>query len=307
MNCKKFETLIALYVEGDLRAQKTRAVERHLLTCSSCCEFARELRLSQTALKSLGLDRAPDASLDRVRARVLGSISIERPAISRRARRYAIAAGVAIMIAIAVAGLRREQNDKVPMRDSAALSRLRQALARPSATQPLFPATAQGGEGKILSRLSRARPRPLGGEGGEQGSSASRREPVLCPPKVAYAPELQRRSGFCPQAGEGVIARRSRLMPRAGDRNVRTAVTRIPDLLARRGGFMPPFPRGQRKPAASVAPETEGMPGRTEKACQQQSTELRCMVRNAQQPRLPEEKVKLVTSDPNIVIYMILD
>ncbi len=28
--------------------------------------------------------------------------------------------------------------------------------------------------------------------------------PGLRPPKVAYAPELQRRSGSCPQAGEGV-------------------------------------------------------------------------------------------------------
>jgi hypothetical protein len=281
MNCKKFETLIALYVEGDLPAQKTRAVERHLVTCSSCCEFAPELRSSQSALKSLGLDRAPEPSLDRVRARVLSSIAIERPASSRRARRYAIAAGGAIMIASAVAGLRREQNDKARMRDSAALSRLSRALATPSVTQPLFPATARGGEGKILSRLSRARPRPFGGEGGD--------------PALAREP------------GEGVIARWSRLMPRAGDRNVRTATTRIPDLLARRGGFMPPFPRGQRKPAASVAPETEGMPGRTEKACQQQSTELRCTLQSVQPPAQPEEKVKLVTSDPNVVIYMILD
>ncbi len=36
------------------------------------------------------------------------------------------------------------------------------------------------------------------------GVFTSRREPGLRPPKVAYAPELQRRSGSCPQAGEGV-------------------------------------------------------------------------------------------------------
>ncbi len=36
------------------------------------------------------------------------------------------------------------------------------------------------------------------------GAFSSRCEPGLRPPKVAYAPELQRRSGSCPQAGEGL-------------------------------------------------------------------------------------------------------
>ncbi len=36
------------------------------------------------------------------------------------------------------------------------------------------------------------------------GAFSSQRGPGLRPPKVAYAPELQRRSGPCPQAGEGV-------------------------------------------------------------------------------------------------------
>ncbi len=42
-------------------------------------------------------------------------------------------------------------------------------------------------------------PRPFGGRGRSRQAG-----PGLRPPKVAYAPELQRRSGSCPQAGEGV-------------------------------------------------------------------------------------------------------
>ncbi len=42
------------------------------------------------------------------------------------------------------------------------------------------------------------------------GAFSSRRGPGLRPPEVAYAPELQRRSGSCPQAGEGVPGKSSK-------------------------------------------------------------------------------------------------
>ncbi len=70
---------------------------------------------------------------------------------------------------------------------------------RPSATRCVVvtscpPPCPAGNRGKV---------QPSGRGWTAAGAVSSRCEPGLRPPKVAYAPELQRRSGFCPQAGEG--------------------------------------------------------------------------------------------------------
>ena len=45
MNCRRYEELIAFYVEGDLSAPEAANLEAHMADCASCNLFAEEMAL----------------------------------------------------------------------------------------------------------------------------------------------------------------------------------------------------------------------------------------------------------------------
>ena len=96
MNCREYEPLIALYVEGDL---EDRSVEEHLAECSACRELLEDLRVSQAALKELAVVDA--ALLSAVRSRVLARIERRRmpawPWVAAFAAAAALIVGVVTM------------------------------------------------------------------------------------------------------------------------------------------------------------------------------------------------------------------
>jgi hypothetical protein len=79
-NCRKFEPLIALSVEGDLREADEKLIEKHLEHCVSCRELRIELQESQAAFKSLRQGVVNSGALAEVRSRVLTDVGELEPA-----------------------------------------------------------------------------------------------------------------------------------------------------------------------------------------------------------------------------------
>jgi hypothetical protein len=80
MNCRSWESLIALYIEGDLSASDLSRVVSHLDGCAACRYFADELRESQSVFKSLRAGTVDSADLSDVRQRVLNEVGDLDPA-----------------------------------------------------------------------------------------------------------------------------------------------------------------------------------------------------------------------------------
>ena len=78
MSCQAFESLIALYVEGDLTERNAPRVEEHLAVCAECRELLADLRASQAAMKKLGSEAVDGALLTAIRAGVLTRIEGRR-------------------------------------------------------------------------------------------------------------------------------------------------------------------------------------------------------------------------------------
>ena len=72
MNCGRFESMIALDVEGDLPVRQAARLSHHLEICAGCRQFAEEMRESQAWWKSLKLEAAPESILTEVRWRKPG-------------------------------------------------------------------------------------------------------------------------------------------------------------------------------------------------------------------------------------------
>jgi hypothetical protein len=106
MKCARVEALLPLFVEGDLRAIRGRAVASHLRSCARCGEVADGYRASQRRLRLYGPSEVDDALLDAIRESVMKRLEREarRPGRARLtfdllpARRLALAA-VAVFIA----------------------------------------------------------------------------------------------------------------------------------------------------------------------------------------------------------------
>ena len=79
MSCKRFEWLIALYVEGDLPERRARNVERHLAACAECRRFAEELKASQGALKDLRHETIYETDLHELHRRVIVAVALKQP------------------------------------------------------------------------------------------------------------------------------------------------------------------------------------------------------------------------------------
>jgi hypothetical protein len=245
MNCEKLETVIALYVEGDLPSRNAHAIERHLMTCRSCREFAEELMLSQSALKSLGRVPAPEQSLERVQARVMNAAAIAGSARSSRVPYYAIAAAVILLVTVSLVALRREQKDTKRM---LATNHLRTADVMPRA-----------------------------------GDHNAMRASVRAPESLNPAPAaLARARGV--RTHSRLTASRS-----PGPQHRQSLRLELRETLA--FGSEPALIPNHGYPAD---------------AYQQQPTTLDG-VGNAERSKLPQLKVKLVTDNPNVVIYMIVD
>ncbi|HTV55881.1 MAG TPA: zf-HC2 domain-containing protein [Terriglobia bacterium] len=244
MNCEKLETVIALYVEGDLPPRKARWVERHLMTCRACRAFTEELKLSQGALKRLGQVPAPEPSLERVRACVMNAAAIAgSPRSARLARvpHYAIAAGVILLVAISLVALRRRQNDTERM---LATNHNRTADVMPRA-----------GDHNAVRFHDSLRPAPAA----FAGTRGARRRARLTASRSARPQHTQ--------------SQRSE--------RVKTLVFgRKPALIPSRG-----YPADAYRYERTVRDGVESL----------------------ERSRPPELKVKLVTDNPNIVIYMIVD
>jgi putative zinc finger protein len=92
MNCREYEPLIALYVEGDL---SDREVELHLAECSDCRQLLEDLRASQAVLK--GLAPVDTAFLSAVRSGVLAKLESRRRTVLPWIA--AFAAAIALIVA----------------------------------------------------------------------------------------------------------------------------------------------------------------------------------------------------------------
>ncbi|HET9130166.1 MAG TPA: zf-HC2 domain-containing protein, partial [Terriglobia bacterium] len=80
MNCKAWESLIALYVEGDLPASDLSRVVSHLDGCAACRYFADDLRESQSMFKTLRAGTVNSSDLAGVLERVLHEVEDLDPA-----------------------------------------------------------------------------------------------------------------------------------------------------------------------------------------------------------------------------------
>ncbi len=78
MSCKKFERLIALYVEGDLSGREERKLGGHLAACPVCSQFAEEVRENQRLVKTVYRRPVDAALLREVRRRVMGEVQADR-------------------------------------------------------------------------------------------------------------------------------------------------------------------------------------------------------------------------------------
>lgn len=79
MSCEKFEKLIPLYVEGDLRPRQMNGVRTHLSSCLACCKTVESYRATQRWLREAAVAQVPAAALDRMRAGVSRRIDAVPP------------------------------------------------------------------------------------------------------------------------------------------------------------------------------------------------------------------------------------
>jgi hypothetical protein len=112
MKCRVDERQLALYVEGDLEDRERLSIEAHLKGCKRCRTLRRDLKTSQSALKSLGGASLDEGALARVRRDVLDAIARETvPSTGQPAWVWSLAAAVAVA---AIAGFLLWQSEPGP-------------------------------------------------------------------------------------------------------------------------------------------------------------------------------------------------
>lgn len=78
MSCKDFEELIALDIAGDLPASDVAQVQKHLSQCKACREFAAELSTDLEWLQSAHQEAPDPAALHQVRVGVMRQLESEQ-------------------------------------------------------------------------------------------------------------------------------------------------------------------------------------------------------------------------------------
>ena len=114
MNCKDFEKLIALDVEGDLPQPQGRVVQEHLRACIRCQEFVQELKASQAMFKGLAAEAMDERALEEVRRRVRVGLAAEADRPAFPAWRWALGTGVVAALILAALILRPLVRRPVP-------------------------------------------------------------------------------------------------------------------------------------------------------------------------------------------------
>lgn len=82
MNCGETKNLIQLYLDNELDARSTLAMQQHLDSCSACSRQLNAFLLQDQTLKQAA--RAETVDSDRVRAAILGAIAQETKAEAPR-------------------------------------------------------------------------------------------------------------------------------------------------------------------------------------------------------------------------------
>ena len=95
MNCVEWEERVALYAGGDLAAEETAGVERHLGECAGCQVFASGMKQALETLREAHGETPVEAHFAAVRARVMERVASPR----RMAWWYAVAAAAAVLVA----------------------------------------------------------------------------------------------------------------------------------------------------------------------------------------------------------------
>jgi anti-sigma factor RsiW len=78
MDCRRIETLIPLYVEGDLGREQADRVRSHLSRCGACALVAAEYEASQAWLRSYAPPEFDDAFYGEMRGAVMAGIEEEK-------------------------------------------------------------------------------------------------------------------------------------------------------------------------------------------------------------------------------------
>ena len=111
MNCRRVETMIPLYVEGDLESRLSDRIASHLEWCGRCNWLADEYKESQSWLRSAEPPAFDDTFLTDLKRDVLKGVSNTRPSFlasllglrtQQWNRRQVLALGAALMIVFGV-------------------------------------------------------------------------------------------------------------------------------------------------------------------------------------------------------------
>jgi anti-sigma factor RsiW len=108
MACERWTEKLDAYVDGELPAAETRALDEHLRGCSSCAAQALQKVQQKRAIQTAGLKFKPDLAF---RARIQKTIAAPKPTQWRRGW-FPIFATAAAVLLIASAFLLTRQNDR---------------------------------------------------------------------------------------------------------------------------------------------------------------------------------------------------
>lgn len=102
MDCKKMESSLALYVEGDLGEAEAERVKSHLRNCPECRSLLKEYEKSETTLKDLHQSALSQINPPEIAPKVLARISAVRPRHLVIDWHYWLAAGIAAIVLLSV-------------------------------------------------------------------------------------------------------------------------------------------------------------------------------------------------------------
>ncbi|MGQ9632265.1 MAG: anti-sigma factor family protein [bacterium] len=101
MNCRKVQSKLSQYIDGELRGNEIEAVGEHLRTCPSCGEELRKLEILRESFLSLGVEEPSGGFWWGVKSN-LGEGGASAPPVARLLRWAAVGASIAAALLFAV-------------------------------------------------------------------------------------------------------------------------------------------------------------------------------------------------------------
>jgi len=192
MNCNNLESLIALYVEGDLSMPDRRRIETHLQSCPACSDLTKDLRDSQSMFKSLRAGTVDASDLAGVRERVLNKVgdletapgwvvTVHRIFFAGLRRRNAIAG---IAVAALVVGVTWYSH----MRTIGVPSTVERSVAEPNAVARLDTRAEAVPQTPVLAQASTLPKTLPQTKVSRVARRAVKPAPVDAPPEIAFSP-----------------------------------------------------------------------------------------------------------------------